>query len=646
MDETEENPETSDVTPGEPSAESGPSAPPEVPGESPQARPPPPWYQPVPQQYPHPQQPYWTQYPPPPAWTGPRIQAATPWREWADTDVPPTRPVALGVLALLVGAMFDVLFWRSRPGLSVLLFAVVTVAVLAVTARLEDVRLTRQAILALALVVAFGATSAYRTEPMTVVSSILLAIGLLAVASDSLSSKWFSYGARDLGTAAGTLLGDALSKGVPLATSISRVAEEREDSRSAEKTKAIVRGLLIAAPIFLVLLALLISADAIFADRVKAFFRFFRFGRMPDYAMQMIVIIAVSYMAAGVLVHTLKSRPKTWAETDDDPEDEAGKDPEAGPEDSKSGDDPGDDCKEEDLGIPHARMALGLTESVVILVAVDALFAAFVAIQFRYFFGGNVNVLEGTLTYSEYARRGFAELVVVALMSVILLMTLGAIARRGSGTGQMVFVILRCLLVVLVIVMLVSAFRRLLLYEGAFGFSRPRTYTHVFIVWLAIFMLAVLATQILGRQRAIALGLVWSMIGFCASLSIVNIDAFIARKNVERAQSGRPIDGNYLSGLSTDAVPALFAAFDATDGATHNKIGAALVCIRQRQDPLDGWQSTNLSRTRANALFAERGVELEPYVSFTAAPRQRSRSAMTSTVPSGDEGVRCPEPDL
>ena len=57
------------------------------------------------------------------------------------------------------------------------------------------------------------------------------------------------------------------------------------------------------------------------------------------------------------------------------------------------------------------------------LVVVDLLFLAFVLVQFRYLFGGAelVRGLTG-MSYADYARRGFFELVAVAALSLPLLL--------------------------------------------------------------------------------------------------------------------------------------------------------------------------------------------------------------------------------
>ena len=86
----------------------------------------------------------------------------------------------------------------------------------------------------------------------------------------------------------------------------------------------------------------------------------------------------------------------------------------------------------------------------------------------------------------------------------------------------------------LVIVMLVSAFQRLVLYETGIWLLRLRTYTHVFMIWLAILLVAVVVLEILRRERVVGLAMVLASLGFVISLSLLNVDAFIVKQNIQR----------------------------------------------------------------------------------------------------------------
>ena len=94
------------------------------------------------------------------------------------------------------------------------------------------------------------------------------------------------------------------------------------------------------------------------------------------------------------------------------------------------------------------------------------------------------------------------------------------------------FSIMGVVLFALVSVILVSSFQRLQLYESAYGFTRLRTYTHVFIFWLGALLLAVSVLEVFKRQRHFALAALIAGMGFVATLDIINVDGFIVRQNV------------------------------------------------------------------------------------------------------------------
>jgi hypothetical protein len=183
-------------------------------------------------------------------------------------------------------------------------------------------------------------------------------------------------------------------------------------------------------------------------------------------------------------------------------------------------------------------------------------------------------------------------------------------------------------LVGLVIVMLIAAFRRLVLYEAAYGFSRLRTYTHVFMIWLGLLLVAVVILEVLRRERAVALGMVLASLGFVISLSVLNVDAFIVRQNLQReirsitdeayAQGRADLDAQYFLGLSDDAIPILVDAFQSKTlpASVREKVGAALACKRYEREERGReipWQAFHFSRLKADAGFEKVKKELDTY---------------------------------
>jgi hypothetical protein len=203
---------------------------------------------------------------------------------------------------------------------------------------------------------------------------------------------------------------------------------------------------------------------------------------------------------------------------------------------------------------------LGLTERLVVLVAVAALFAVFLLLQLSYLFGNAPAVTGSGITFAEYARRGFNELTIVATLCALLVIALDARADRSAGGTSA-----RAVAVVLVaetLLLLVSAFRRVGLYETAYGFTTTRLYaqTYMTVVASVLVMLGWEVQRGLDARRLARRTAALAALAF-ASLIYWNHEAWIVRVNVERAVRAGTLDASYLvRGLSPDALPALVEA--------------------------------------------------------------------------------------
>jgi hypothetical protein len=217
------------------------------------------------------------------------------------------------------------------------------------------------------------------------------------------------------------------------------------------------------------------------------------------------------------------------------------------------------------------RFKLSMVESGIIMGSVVALFGAFVAIQFAYFFGGERTVQVAGITYANYARSGFFELVAVSVLTLGLSLFLDHVSMRQSKQENIVFRVLALMIVGLTTIMLVSAAQRMWLYEEAFGFTQLRVYTHVFMVWLGVLFGAYVLAVFRLRMNIFTLGLVLSTIGYVGTLNLMNIDRYIADRNIARYHEGQKLDIGFLNILSPDAVPAVIPLWqETTDGTIIN----------------------------------------------------------------------------
>lgn len=231
------------------------------------------------------------------------------------------------------------------------------------------------------------------------------------------------------------------------------------------------------------------------------------------------------------------------------------------------------------------------------LVLLDLLFVAFVGVQLVVLFGGHDYVLETAgLTYAQYAREGFFQLVVAAALTLAVVAGASRWARRRDPRDTRVLHLLLGVLLLLTLVVLASALKRLVLYEQAFGFTRLRISVHAVILWLAGLLLMVAVAGALRRGR----WLPRAVVGFSAAALLVfnlaNPDGIVARRNVERFQQTGQVDLAYLGRLSPDAFPALATLPSPLRGCVLGPHADLLA------EP-DSWPAWNLARDRGRAVL-------------------------------------------
>jgi hypothetical protein len=528
-----------------------------------------------------------------------------------------TNPNKLWIIVIALGWAFDFLFWKRAPGINFAIFATLCVIAAFYLLLSDGLRPNRSTLTLLPLFGFFAAVTFIRAEPMTAFLAYTFTLFVMTIlAVTYLGGRWIQYTIADYIGKSIALIGSVIAR--PLTFSVDARKSQSEAGIQSSKYNLwpIVRGIIIALPIVAIFATLLSSADVVFGQRLGDFMKLFRLENLPEYIFRLIYILVIGYALAGVILHA-SSESK---------------------DDKLVGEDK-----------PVLPPFLGFIESAIVLGSVIVLFAAFVVIQFRYFFGGHANINVQGYTYSQYAVRGFGELVTVAFFALLMLLTLSAVTKRETETQRRIYSGLGVALVGLLLVMLVSAYQRLGLYEAVYGFSRLRTYTHVFLIWLGLLLIATIALEIMHKERIFTFAMLIASFGFAISLPIVNVDALIVQQNIKREVNGVALhdadrvdlDAQYFVQLSDDAVPALVNAYKdkSLAGDVHEKIGSALACIRYQRESDKReltWQSFHFSRLNAdNALISVKNDLDQFKVTDKDWPT-------TVTTPSGEE-FQCSE---
>ena len=188
-------------------------------------------------------------------------------------------------------------------------------------------------------------------------------------------------------------------------------------------------------------------------------------------------------------------------------------------------------------------------------------------VQFRYLFGADTLVqITPDLTYADYARRGFFELVFAVVLVVPVLLAADWLLDHRIRRDALVFRSLAGVQIGLVLAITASALQRLRLYHASYGLTESRFYAMVLLIWIGAMLLWLAATVLRGRRDSFAFGTLASGLATVALLFVINPDAVIARTNVARmASADAPVrfDVAYATSLSADAVPVLIDALPA-----------------------------------------------------------------------------------
>jgi len=191
-----------------------------------------------------------------------------------------------------------------------------------------------------------------------------------------------------------------------------------------------------------------------------------------------------------------------------------------------------------------------------VLTIVNAVYLFFLFVQFNYMFLAFRGKLPGGFIYSEYARRGFFELVAIAAINLGISIVFYLFTRRKEG--RISKGLKGCLLALacMTLVIIASAVSKMVMYMQVYGLTQLRVYTSWFMILLAVvFLLAVI--KIISRKfNAVKIICVFFTVWFLA-LNYAGVDALIVRYNISKSEMDKSVvlDVNMFRSLSDSMVP-------------------------------------------------------------------------------------------
>jgi len=329
-------------------------------------------------------------------------------------------------------------------------------------------------------------------------------------------------------------------------------------------TKRILVGLCIAVPFGLIVTSLLMSADLKFANLIS---------QLPQWSIQWINqelvlrLVLILFITLGLFGYFQAVSKK-------------------------------------DIHVKSSQKSLSIkwdgVVALTVLIMLNGVYTLFTLIQFKYFFG---QTLQGDLTYAVYARRGFAELIVVTVLNLTVLVSVLSFVKLGGSKLWTFLQFMLSLLVVYSGILLVSAYMRLSMYEEAYGFTMLRLLVQAFMLFLALIFVYTLVTIWLNRLSLVRFYLISGLV-FYAVLNLVPLDQMVIQNNLTRLDQTGKIDVNYLNRMSSNGVICLVKLYKKQPALPGLRKTLELDKIEAVNDH-SGWRSFNFEKQQANKLLKE-----------------------------------------
>lgn len=480
--------------------------------------------------------------------------------------------IILLISSIILGVLFDVLFYKKTLGISYPLFVMAFYLFFGWNLR-RKIGFSYSfgwflgiPILALSSTYLIFSNQLFRVLNFVSIPILVMAQTLLIIGENKY--QWFETGfVKDIAMGVQRTVGN-LKKPLALGLSLLRI---RKGPQQDSTLKKVFLGVVISIPLLIIILTLLTSADYFFQNFVSNLLNSLGTLDLAEVPQQGLLVFLTGMLMFSYTWSLLKSKDH--------------------------GQSPGAE--------PAALQRKGRWDpiiSVTILSLVNCVYVVFITIQFTYMFGAVHNLLPGDYTYAEYARRGFFELLTVTLINFSLLLSSLTFTGMERKVIARTVQLLHSLLVLSTMVMLVSAFLRMSFYEAAYGYTYLRVLTHSFMIFLFV-LLAVAFYKIWNEKFSLLKPYILISLTAYLALNFANIDVFIAQKNIDRYLETGKLDTSYLRHLSYDSIPVLVGLLNEENTPQDLKqyFEEQRLKLSQPQD----WQSFNISRYEAEKVLKQ-----------------------------------------
>jgi len=468
--------------------------------------------------------------------------------------------------AFIIGIVFDIFFYEKTYGISYPIFIIVLIGFYIYTTR-DRIHLLKSTYLLFVPIILLSITFCIHSNTFLLgINFVTIPILLSAFFIINIEKKV----GKDLKQLITNILGKAIPETIenmpkPFVFIFKIIKGVNASSKKNPVKKSILIGLVITLPLLLFILPLLVSADMAFKYYIENAANIFSFIDVSTIIPHIIIVVLVSTYIFGYL----------WSF----------KYP----------------IKEKNINISKDK--IGLVDSVsigTVLIIINLVYLMFTVVQASYLYGGVASNLPTNLTYAEYARKGFFELITVTVINLLIFL----IAIKVEKNKNKIINILYTILTLFSVNMLYSAHYKLSLYEITFGYTYLRIYVDMFMLLLLLLFIIVLIKIWYDKLELFKTSFSIAML-MLIILNYMNVDKIIVSRNIDRFNTSGIIDTAYLKNLSYDAVPGIIKFSNGQNGVIKDQLISGLKERLGNSRSNYSWMEFNYSRYNGEKLIKD-----------------------------------------
>lgn len=204
--------------------------------------------------------------------------------------------------------------------------------------------------------------------------------------------------------------------------------------------------------------------------------------------------------------------------------------------------------------------------------ALSSVYLVYLFSQLAYFFSAFSGILPAgyKFTYSEYARRGFFELCVIAGINLVTLLIAVAVSRKDEGRIPVPVRAIGTFISVFTLIVIATSLAKMALYIKEYGMTLLRLLPSAFMVWMICVFISLTVRLFKKRHDVTSSALLFALV-IISVLGIGNVNAFTAKYNYEHFGEEKILDTNYLYQLGDEGIPYLVKAAESKDAEVSEK---------------------------------------------------------------------------